>query len=101
MLTSERTSQAERPESSGTNDGDSGADTHDGEQTERGNNQRHGTYSTDQASEPNTPLAANGAADGDVGEERVELSVGPGCVQPLKPFFKLIRTEPALNRRVP
>jgi hypothetical protein len=101
MLTSERTSQAEISESSATNDRDSGASTRDGEQTEHRKNQRHRTYSTDQASGPNPPLAAIGATDWDVDEERVELSVGPGCVQGLKSFFKLIRAEPALSRRVP
>jgi hypothetical protein len=101
MLTSERTSQAEISQSSGTNDRDSGADTHDGDQTEHRKNQRHGTQSTDQGSEPNTPLAAIGATDWDVDEKRVELSVAPGCVQRLKSFFKLVRAEPALSRRVP
>ena len=35
---------------------------------------------------------------GKVGEERLEFPVGPGCVQRLKPLFKLAPAEPPLSR---
>jgi hypothetical protein len=101
MLSGELAWQAEISESSGPKDRASGADTRDGEHTKHPKDQRRGTYSTDQGSEPNTPPAGHSATDWDVDEERVEFSVGPGCVQRLKPFFKLIRAESALRRRVP
>ena len=101
MLTCKRTRQVEMSRSSRIQDRDSGAAAHDGEQAEDRQNQCHGTRSTNQVSGPNARLFPQRASDWDVDEERVELSVGPGCVQRLKPFFKLIRTEPALNRRVP
>ena len=79
-----------------TEDRDSGAAADDGEHAEHGESKRHSTDSPDQASEPDTRLPQR-AIDRKVGEERLEFPVGPGCVQRLKPLFKLAPAEPPLS----
>jgi hypothetical protein len=102
MLICERTWQAEMSGSSGARDDrERSVAAHEGEQAEDRQSQRYGTHGTDQACEPNTRLPPQRATDGDVDEERVELSVGPSRVQRFKPFFKLIPAEPPLGRGVP
>jgi hypothetical protein len=92
-------------EPSGAQDPDSGADARDGEHSQYRKNQRHGTYSTDHASEPDAPLPPRerltGITDWDVDEERVELSVGPGRVKRFKSFFEFVSAEPPLSGCVP
>ncbi len=100
MRAGERTRQVEMsgPRTQGR---DSTVAAHDGEHTEHRNNERHGTHSTHRASEPTTLLPTQRAPGWDVHEERVEFSVGPGCVQRFKPFFKLVSGQPPLGHRVP
>ena len=100
MRAGERTRQIEmsRPRTQGR---DSTVAADDGEQAEHRNNERHGTHSTNRASEPTALLPTQRATDWDVHEERVEFAVSPGCVQRFKPFFKLVSGQPALGRRVP
>ena len=100
MVTHERIWQVETSGSSGTEDRDSGVAAHNGEQAEHPENERRGTHSTNQASDANTRLPAQRATDWNVDDERVELSVGPGCVKRFKPSFKLIPAEPSFSRGV-
>jgi hypothetical protein len=100
MVTCERIWQGETSGSSGTQDRDSGVAAHDGEQAEHRKNERHRTHSPDQASDANTRLPPQRATDWNVDNERVELSVGPGCVKRFKPSFKLIPAEPSFSRGV-
>ena len=83
-----------------TEDHDSGAAAHDGELAEHRENERHSTESPNQASAPDTRLPQR-AMDRKVGDERVELTVGPGYVQRFKPLFKLMPTEPPLSHGMP
>jgi hypothetical protein len=100
MRTYERTWDIDLPRTCRSQDRDSGADAHDGEQAEHRDDQRHSAESTDQASEPG-PRLPRRAIDREVGEERVEFAVGPSCVQRFKPLFKLVTAEPPLSRRAP
>ncbi len=100
MLTCQRTWEVEVARMSRPEDRGSGAAAHHGEHAEHRQNKRHSTDSPDQASEPDTRLPRR-AIDRKVGEERVEFTVGPGCVQRFKPLFKLVPTEPPLSCGMP
>ncbi len=79
---------------------DSGAAAHHREPTEHRENKRHSTDGPNQTSEPDTRLPER-AIDRKVGEERVEFTVGPGCVQGSKPLVKLVSAKPPLSRGMP
>ena len=83
-----------------TQDRDSGSAAHHGEPDEHRENKRHSPDSPNQTSEPDTRLPERWV-DRKVGEERVEFTVGPGCVQRFKPLVKLVSAEPPLSRGMP
>lgn len=78
---------------------DSSTGTQDGQGAEHHENQRHTADSSDEASEPDARPPPS-ATEWEVGEECVEFTVGPGCVQRFKPLFKLVPAEPPLGHRV-
>ena len=99
MRTRERTREIEAARMSRTQDGDSRAAAHDGEHAEHHEKQRHGADSTDQVSTPGARLPQR-AIDWEVRDERVEFTVGPGCIERYKELFELIVAEPPLSHRV-
>ncbi len=99
MRTSERTWEIEVARMPGSQDRGGGVAAHDGEDAEHDENQRHGGGSADQASTPGARLPQR-AIGWEVGEERVEFTVGAGCVERFKALFKLVVAEPPLGHRV-
>jgi hypothetical protein len=83
-----------------TEDRDSGAAAHDGEHPEHRENKRHSTHCAYQASEPDTRLPRS-AIDRKVGDERVEFTVAPRCVQHFKPLLELVPAESPLSHGMP
>jgi hypothetical protein len=91
-----RTREGKAARMSRTDRRDGGAAAHDGEHAEYRKNKRHSTDSPNQPPGPNTRLRQR-AIDWKVGEERVEFTVGPGCVQRFEPVVKLLPAEPSLS----
>jgi hypothetical protein len=99
MRTCERTREIDVALLPCAQDRDSGAAAQDREDAKHQENQRHSADSADHASSPDARLLQR-AIGWEVGEERVEFTVGSCCVQRFKPLAKLVLAEPSLSRRV-
>ncbi len=88
------------PKVSGPPGRDRGMPARGGEHPEHREHERERADGASPAGDSHTRLGP-GSTGRKIGEEGVQLAVRPRLKQALEPFFKLVRAEPPLGRRVP